>query len=184
MVEHGQDSRKRSGAYPGVDLQLQIVEAIQTGLSQYHKEKDSVDTETVQRLREDMRDGFNRVNERLDRVDSSLVQGVGRFAVSDTKIARMEDDIKELKRRTPTAPMPVIREAKKEEGEDEAPVVSQKFRNAIWLGIAGSVGAALFAGLMLITKLGQPDPQPAPQTVTSPKSTSVTPQQPPTSTTP
>jgi hypothetical protein len=143
---------------------MQIAEAVRAGFAHFQEHRNTADNEAVGRLRDDMKEGFRVINERLDRVDSSLTQGVGRFAVSDTKIARMEKDIDELKRKSPTSPIPAIREPKSE-GGDEPPLVSQKFWNAIWLGIAGSIGAGIVAGSLMLSRAAAAPPASTPTVV-------------------
>lgn len=165
MPEH--DLRKRSGATLTTELQEQIVNAIQAGLESYQAKRNTVDIRMFERLSQDVRDGFEKVNGRLDVMDSKFGQGTGRFAVLETKSARAEKDIEELKRVATTERLLAVQNPEKESKSDEAPVVSNKFKNAIWLGLAGSIGAGLMVLAGMAFKATDP-PQNAPVTTSPP----------------
>lgn len=178
MAEH--DPRKRSGVIPNLEIHEQMVAAMMQALESYQQRRETVDVKTLERLREDMNEGFRkvdtgfeRVNVRLDAMDTRFSQGTSRFAVQETKMARAEEDIKELKRVSTTERLLAVQAPEKE--SDEGPVVSNKFKNAIWLGIAGSIGAGivLIAGMAL-----KPAEPPADQKYQPPPATPVTPASP------
>ncbi len=176
------DSRKRSGATPNVDLQEQIVAAIQAGLERYQAKRDTVDIKMFERLCEDVNEGFRKVNGnfekvngRLDTMDGRLGQGTSRFAVLETKSERAEKDIEELKRTATTERLLALQGAEKEPETDEHSVVSNKFKNAIWLGIAGSIGAGLMVLAGMAFKPTEPAAPQAPPATTSPPVTPASP---------
>lgn len=178
MGEH--DSRQRSGARPNVDLQEQIVEAIQAGLARYQDKRNAVDINMLERLRADMNEGFRKVdnnfgmvNGRLDTMDSRLGQGTSRFAVQETKMSRVEKDIEELRRTATTERL--LTSQSPEAETDEREVVSNKFKNAIWLGIAGSIGAGIVFLAGAAFKPVDPPAKADPPAVTSPPVTPASP---------
>jgi hypothetical protein len=120
---------------------------------------------------------FEKVNIRLDTMDGRLGQGTSRFAVLETKSARAEEDIKELKHAATTERLLAIQGAEKEPETDEHSVVSNKFKNAIWLGIAGSIGAGVMvlAGMAFKPADTQPTPPRDPPATTSPPVTPASP---------
>jgi hypothetical protein len=169
------DPRRRSGATPNVDLHEQIVAAIQLGMERYQRERDTVDIKMLDRLRDDMNDGFNRVNGRLDAMDSRFGQGTSRFAVQEVKMARAEQDIAELKRTSTTERQLVVQAVEKEADSDEHSVVSNKFTNAIWLGIAGSIGVGITILAGIAFKSVEPAPKADPPATVSPPVTPASP---------